>query len=210
VDAREAWLGRTTLERIDDAAGLDPRDRTAFDPVAGPLVVVCTHGRRDPCCAERGRPIVATAAASHPGRVWESTHVGGDRFAGNLVTFPHGLYFGHVDPAEAPGIVAAYAEAAPRIGALERYRGRSSHRLVVQAADAAVRAELRLERVDDLVPRSVSWGEPDRASVSFDGPGAGVVARLERVATSPMRLTCHSEQAEITVRWRVVGIEPAA
>ena len=50
--------------------------------VHGPVVVVCTHGRRDVCCAERGRPLAAATALEHPGAVWESTHVGGDRFAG--------------------------------------------------------------------------------------------------------------------------------
>ncbi|HJP71119.1 MAG TPA: sucrase ferredoxin, partial [Candidatus Limnocylindria bacterium] len=54
-------------------------------PLDGPLFVVCTNGKRDACCALRGRVLVAALAASHPDRVWECSHLGGHRFAGNLV-----------------------------------------------------------------------------------------------------------------------------
>lgn len=205
VDTRDAWLGRTTLDRIADAARLDPADRGAFEPLDRPLVVACTHGRRDPCCAERGRPVAATLAASHPDLVWESTHVGGDRFAGNLVAFPHGLYFGRVEPEEAPSIVGAYAEPAPRIGALERYRGRAAHRLVVQAAETAARRHLDLDRVERLVPTAAGGRAGDRARVTFEDPN--VVVDLRRETSAPMRLTCRSEHAEAFTRWHVAAID---
>ena len=136
VDTREAWLGSAVLDRIEDAAHLDPRERSSFagDRAGAPLFVVCTHGRRDPCCAERGRPLVEAAAAADREVVWESTHVGGDRFAGNLVAFPHGLYFGRVEPEEVDDLMRAYREgddrAAPPVpgalvGRLPRPVGRS-------------------------------------------------------------------------------------
>ena len=121
VDTRERVVGSATLERIDDAPpsirGIAGRSLAARRP----LVVVCTHGRRDVCCAERGRPLAGRSPPRFPDATWESTHVGGDRFAGNMVVFPHGLYFGRVEPDEGPGIAHAYAEG--RIGSLERYRG---------------------------------------------------------------------------------------
>ena len=54
--------------------------------------------------------------------VWETTHVGGHRFAPNLVIFPHGLYYGPVD---AEGAIAAIE--AHRNGAISArgFRGRS-------------------------------------------------------------------------------------
>ncbi len=92
--------------------GWDRSDRPAF--------VVCTQGRRDPCCAERGRPLAAALARRHPDETWESTHVGGDRFAGNLVIFPEGLYFGRVEPDDADRVIASVPPRPDRPDALPR------------------------------------------------------------------------------------------
>ena len=206
VDTREAWLGSAVLDRIEDAVHLDPRERTSFasGPADAPLFAVCTHGRRDPCCAERGRPIAEAAAAADREVIWESTHVGGDRFAGNLVAFPHGLYFGRVEPEEVADLMHAYGEG--RIAPLHRYRGRSSEAFHVQTADRAVRDHLGLERIDDVVRvRDIRRG--DRAEVGCDTPLGHVVVQLERTSGTPMRLTCHSSAEEAPAGWRVLGIE---
>ncbi len=62
-----------------------------------PLLLVCTHGRHDTCCAVRGRPVAASLAERWPEQTWECSHVGGDRFAANLVVVPDGTYYGAVD-----------------------------------------------------------------------------------------------------------------
>jgi hypothetical protein len=208
VDTKDAWLGFAVLERIQDAAKLDPRERSSFpgDPDGEPLFVVCTHGRRDPCCAERGRPLAQRLAASHWDVTWESTHVGGDRFAGNLVAFPHGLCFGRVEPEEAPEIVRAYAEG--RIGQLDRYRGRSRDPFHVQAAERALRDHLDLERIDAVSPEG-SDRRGDLAEVRFATAKGAHRVRLERTLGGPMRLTCHSTHEEAPPVWRVLAIELA-
>ena len=99
------WIERASLANVRDALDLDLPAlgggiRPGFEAVEGALFLVCTHGRRDVCCAERGRPLARALAGAFPDRTWESSHVGGDRFAGNLVAFPHGLYFGRVEPGE--------------------------------------------------------------------------------------------------------------
>ena len=205
VDTRDAWCGSAILDRITDAPSLDPRERGSFP--AGdvdPLFVVCTHGRRDPCCAERGRPVAGALAAAFPDATWESTHVGGDRFAGNIVAFPHGLYFGRVEPDEGPGIAHAYAEG--RIGSLERYRGRSSHPFHVQAAERALRDHLLLDRIDDVGLERVDR-RGDLADVAFTTTIGRLRVRLERVQGTPMRLTCHAAREEVPPAWRVLGID---
>src|SRR3954449_3178965 len=94
-------------------------------PVDHPLFVVCTHGKRDRCCAKYGRPLYDDLRKKvDPEWVWQSTHVGGDRFAGNVVVLPEGLFYGRVDPGEALRLVAATA--AGEI-VLDRYRGRSAY-----------------------------------------------------------------------------------
>lgn len=206
VDTAEAWRGRIQIERIQDALDLDPRDRTGFETRPEPLIVVCTHGRRDVCCAERGRPLAAALAAAFPDLAWESTHVGGDRFAGNLVAFPHGVYFGWVEPGEGPGIVRAYGEGT--IARLDRYRGRASHPFHVQAAEVALRLRLSLDRID-AVRRPRARRDGDRAEVEFDTPSGAHVVRLERSYGDPMRLTCQSAREETPPRWRATDIRPA-
>lgn len=64
------------------------------------IVVVCTHGKRDKCCAKYGFPVYQRLAdelvsANSDFSVWECTHVGGDRFAANVLWLPFGVGFGH-------------------------------------------------------------------------------------------------------------------
>src|SRR5262249_24166270 len=137
----------------------------------GPLWIVCTHGKRDRCCALYGRPLYdALRQGADTAAVWQSTHVGGDRFAGNVVVLPHGLYYGRVGPGEVAGLVAAHAGG--RID-LAHYRGRSAWPFGVQAAEHALReaeglagiADLQLVRNDpgDDGERRVRFRTPDSA-----------------------------------------------
>jgi hypothetical protein len=205
VDTARPWTGRVRLSSVDEAAALDPSSRHDFDDVEGPLVVVCTHGRRDPCCAERGRPLARATSVAFPDATWESTHVGGDRFAGNLVVFPHGLYFGRVEPGRGPEVVRAYTEGTI---VLDLFRGRSSHPTYVQAAEIAVRTSLGIDGVD-LVTLEGATREDDRAIVTFATPGGHYAVTLERSPGEPMRLTCHSQREESPTPWRTLEVTAA-
>ena len=101
-------------------------------PVDEPVILVCGHGRRNACCARFGVPLAQALATQRPGQVWESTHLGGHRFAANLALLPHGLYYGPVDTARAVAAISAYER-----GAIvpERYRGRAGQPHDVQAAE---------------------------------------------------------------------------
>jgi hypothetical protein len=206
VDTREAWAGTATIDRIEDATALDPRDRAPFRVTPDPVFVVCTHGRRDPCCAERGRPLARALALAVPDATWESTHVGGDRFAGNLVAFPHGVYFGRVEPSEAAGIARDYADG--RIGRLDRYRGRSCHPFHVQAAERAVRDHVGIDRLDGVTPERVDR-RADLADVTLGTPNGRFAVRLRREASAAMRLTCHAAREESLPTWRVLEVRAA-
>lgn len=197
VDTALPWIGRILLSSVDEAAGLDAWSREIFEEVEGPLVVVCTHGRRDPCCAERGRPLAQATSLAFPDATWESTHVGGDRFAGNIVVFPHGLYFGRVEPVRGPEVVSTYAGG--RI-VLDLYRGRSSHPTHVQAAEIALRTSLGLAGLDQVAFEGATR-EDDHAIVTFTAPDGRYAVTLERTPGEPMRLTCHSEREESPASW---------
>jgi Sucrase/ferredoxin-like len=157
VDARpgseNAWWG--TFDNDEQLLDL-PLDGSAGTSSAAPVYLVCTHGRHDVCCALRGRPIAAALSALRPGATWECSHVGGDRFAGNLVVLPHGLYYGFLDPARAIDVVAAYEQGRVVPTWL---RGRAAFPGAVQAAQAFARAALSIQGVDALNP--LDWSEHD-------------------------------------------------
>lgn len=71
-----------------------------------PVVLVCAHGQHDLCCAVRGRPVAAELTEHWPEYVWECTHVGGDRFAANILVVPDGVYYGNLDAETARDVIA--------------------------------------------------------------------------------------------------------
>jgi len=128
-----------------DLAALAAGQSLGLERREEPLFCVCTHGRHDPCCAERGRPVAAALTGSHPDRTWECSHIGGDRFAGNMVVLPYGLYYGRVDAESAQRVATAHL--AGRLD-LDSVRGRSSLPMPVQAAEIALRRSLDETRLD--------------------------------------------------------------
>lgn len=141
---------RIELDRHRDLLDLDltGRGRAPGEPVSHPLLLVCTHGIRDRCCARYGQALYRELARhTDQDWLWQASHVGGDRFAGNLVVLPEGLYFGRVGPEDAAPLFNAYRDG--RID-LDRYRGRSCYPFPVQAAEHHVRRTARLTGIDDL------------------------------------------------------------
>jgi hypothetical protein len=104
-----------------------------------PVALVCTNARRDRCCAVLGRPLATALAATHPGRVWECTHLGGHRFAPTAVVLPHGLVYGRLS---LPTGVAVLAAAQRDEVVLDHLRGRSCWHPAGQAAEVAVRTRI--------------------------------------------------------------------
>jgi hypothetical protein len=142
----EESVRRVAFDEYTDLRTLDVA--TAGEPVEHPLFLVCTHGKHDPCCARHGRPLFeALAEQLDEEWVWQSTHIGGDRFAGNLVCLPHGIYYGRVEREEAVTMLDEHF--AGRV-VLERYRGRSTQSFAVQAVEQNIRAETGLTGIDDL------------------------------------------------------------
>lgn len=70
-----------------------------------PLILVCTHGKRDVCCALKGRPLAATLAEQYAG-VWETSHTKGHRFAPSILLMPWGYSYGRLTEEAATDLVA--------------------------------------------------------------------------------------------------------
>lgn len=186
---------RSAKEILDvNLSPLAAGERTGFGTLhERPLYLVCTNGRRDPCCAERGRPLARTLSAAFGERVWECSHIGGDRFAGNVVCFPHGIYLGRVRPEEAVSIAQRYAEG---IIDLDHYRGRSCYDFAVQSAEYFVRRRENLHHVNDLVLVKRTERRPGEVIAEFSSlDGSSYRVRVRNAPAVEARpLTCHSAE----------------
>lgn len=187
----------STFEDPEELTGIDLDAVSRGEPpgwtrLEGPLFGVCTHGRHDACCAERGRPVAAALTASHPAQTWEISHMGGDRFAANMLVLPEGLYYGRMEPGSASQVASGHEQGRVDI---ERLRGRSSYPMSVQYAEIALRRHLEEDRLDALrlVRRqghisvfrreSVEWAVTVRKSTRGE---AQMTCSLERLSPIPV------------------------
>jgi hypothetical protein len=139
------------------ARGEEPGPGAAYDR---PLFLVCTNGRRDPCCAPRGTAAVRALRDVFPDETWECSHLGGHRFAATMLALPSGACFGRLTPDDA---VRAATEAAAGRLVVDHLRGIVGRDPAVQAAEVLLR---RAERID---------GTGDLEQVEAVPDGAGVV-----------------------------------
>ena len=141
----------------------------------GPVLLVCTNGRRDLCCAVRGRRVALGAAAllaerdvdtrldsvtgapaaalpsadglDADGRlvVWESSHLGGHRFAATGLVLPAGRAVARLDPEMAAALVVEAESGRMPAAALDPRHDRGATRLMppAQVAEHAVRVLCR-------------------------------------------------------------------
>jgi hypothetical protein len=160
-------------------------------PVEHPLLVVCTHGKRDRCCAKYGRPLYdGLKKKVDPEWVWQSTHVGGDRFAGNVVLLPQGLFFGRVGEDDLDPILDDYFAGLVN---LERYRGRSAYTFPVQAAELAVRKKTGLTGIDDVELLDVASEGEEKWLVSLRAGGRDYEADAwSELGAEALYMTCGS------------------
>ncbi|HEV7655029.1 MAG TPA: sucrase ferredoxin [Mycobacteriales bacterium] len=213
--ARRAWavvdsragrerVGWGSWERPDELLDL-PVGADAGEP-GGPLYLVCAHGRHDACCAIRGRPVAQSLEAARPGAVWECSHIGGDRFAANVVALPHGLFYGHVTPATAPAVATAYEQGEVRTDLL---RGRSAFAPPAQAAQHHARLALGETRVDALRPLGMAALADRTWRVRLAAPGGALLVTVRAALGAPVRLTCSSIRAERPRTWELLRLERA-
>ncbi len=150
------------------------------------LFLVCTNGKRDACCAKNGLPLY-NALSSIAGRdVWQTTHIGGHRFAGTMVCLPHGICYGRVPPEDAPAIVQSY-----QTNTLlpSYYRGCVAYDPPVQAVEAYLRQQTGERSLDAFRLRGVQAEGEKRWLVQFDSAD-GVQYRLH-VRAEPSSFTVY-------------------
>lgn len=196
---REA-LYTFVIDRVADLLDLDlsnPATLAGATRVDGPVALVCTHGKRDVCCALKGRPTAALLAAhaanatATSARVFETSHTGGHRFAPAVIMLPWGLTYGRLGPRQAVDVwqatLAGHVD-------LTRLRGRSAAvDKEAQAAEVAARSHLHLTGIAQVVQV--------RPGIAEDGDTAhGAVFRVVELADG--------RHVTVRVERRIADLEP--
>lgn len=179
-----------------------------------PILLCCTHGRKDRCCAKFGfqaykalRESVRQEAL--PVSVWESSHLGGCRLAASAVVMPAMRKYGRISPQDALPLLQSEMNGRPYLPCLrgdaelnpvqQVARIAALNTLVATAPDAEV-AILSEEPVDNGASLVVGWS-------------AGEIAGFLRVKCREEQLirfdTCadlDAEDARPAKVWRAVDV----
>ena len=146
VYPEQAYAELLYLDGPEDILQLDltgPGNNQQFGarPSHDPLVLVCTHAKRDVCCAVKGRPLAAhlDQQSPNPDVVWETSHTKGHRFAPAMLLLPWGYSFGRMNEHAGEQLVASAVQG--------KYfhpanRGRGLYDEPSQAAEVAVAGQL--------------------------------------------------------------------
>lgn len=208
---RQRWLERLRFDDIGgllahDLSGLRRGESVGGAPVSGLRLFVCTHGKHDACCAVRGREVAAALHADDPESVFECSHIGGDRFAANVLVLPLGVYLGRVPAGRAASLAAALREG--RLD-LDCYRGRTSYPFDAQAAEWLVRERLSLDGVDDVVLIQHERPAPDLARSRFliAPEGREITAELAVSKRPAAKLTCGADRAAAAPAYELVKLD---
>ena len=209
---RMVW-GR--FDNDDELAEIDVRGILAAPPAEGqeqfdddaPVYAVCAHGTHDVCCAIRGRPVAAAFDLLRPGRVWECSHVGGDRFAANVLVLPSGVLYGRVVSPSAQVII----DATERGGVVEQHlRGRVGLAPEIQAAMAIAHRERPGLALADVHPAGSRWLAPDLAVVRLRLGVELVEVQVRVEQTSSEWMTCQASEPSRANVYQPLSFRPVA
>jgi hypothetical protein len=210
---RRRWLEHVHLPGPDALLDVDLEPIRHREPLGigtgqrEPIYLVCTNGRHDPCCSERGRPVANVLQTAFGDRVWEVSHIGGDRFAPNVVCLPAGVYLGGVEPDLAVGVVERFDRG--RID-LDRYRGRCAYDFATQAAETYLREHLGVDGLDEVELTGRNRPATDRLMARFAVRGSERhVVTVDVDHPGPARrVTCTGPADAVPPDYRLVSIEP--
>jgi (2Fe-2S) ferredoxin len=177
------------------------------------MILVCTHGVHDVCCALRGRPVAAALSSRWPELVWECSHVGGDRFAPNLIMLPDGFYYGNLDSESALATVEAH------LGGTVLPDGLRGMARFVPPVQAAVIAAYR--RYGPLGPSDVTvrttehigphhgHGSETFVDLVIEPQQRMVSVHVLSVRRADAQLTCRAARATPATEYRIIDFVPS-
>lgn len=211
-EAEHSRLYRVPLRDYADLLALDlpamvsgAVDITAYRDDA-PLVLVCTNGRRDQCCAKWGLPLYRTLTAVGGERIWQCTHIGGHRYAATLVVLPHGICYGQLDPDDAAGLWTAIE--GDDLYKLEHLRGRTSYPESAQAAEYFLRQHTGVHALHAYHLDAVEACDASHWNVRFaDRAGTNWTVQLRSEYAEAQPASCVKPKIKPVLQYRLVQLE---
>ncbi|AJQ94322.1 sucrase ferredoxin [Gynuella sunshinyii] len=183
--------------------------------VEGSLVLCCTHGNKDKCCAKYGYAAYQSLAAAAgkldaPVEVWQSSHLGGCRLSASALVFPQMHKYGRIEPDQAEALLTAEINGEIYLPA---YRGACHLDPQQQAAEVAARQWLADHQITGLVQIQVIEQQPDKVTIfwrAHNCRGSVIVSGYE---DSVQRYgTCaeidNDEAMTAVPVWRVTDVQP--
>jgi hypothetical protein len=170
-------------ELLDALANRQPLTRWSPESLISSLILCCTHGKKDKCCAKFGyrtyRALAREARQQQsPFEVWESSHLGGCRLAASVMVLPALRKYGRISEQDVAPLITQEASGRPY---LPCYRGSGRLTPAQQCAEIAVLERLEKEgvgadlQIDDAVPQqdgavvvTVSWQAEQASTGQFD------------------------------------------
>lgn len=191
-------------EETDLLTSREAMTGTATQP-GQPVILVCAHGIHDQCCAVRGRPIAKQLATKWPEHTWECTHLGGDRFAPNVLLAPDGVYYGQLDREDAVEVIQAHLDGHIDV---EKLRGFTHLSAPAQVAAAEVHRRQGAGRWDDVTVRGLHRLGSGGWRITLDSRLAGPAVfevEVARVFDAPAERTCKAQTADVAARFSVTS-----
>lgn len=198
---------RSDIDLLDAADALIGADSLTIEH-PDPVILVCTHGVHDVCCALRGRPVAAALASRWPELVWECSHIGGDRFAPNVVLLPDGFYYGNLDPDNAMSTVEAHLAGTVLT---EQLRGMARFLPPVQAAAVAAYrtfgplgpSDVTVRRTEHIGPHH-GHGSETIVDLVIEPQQQMVKVRVLSVRRAEAKLTCRAARETPATEYRII------
>lgn len=133
------------LLALDVASVVAGDGRFASHLVTEPRYFVCTNGKRDKSCAVYGAALYRALAEKVGAAVWMTTHLGGHRFAGTLLSLPDGACYGRLHPQDIDQLLTTTQQGELW---LEKLRGRTLYGPIEQFAELCLRQETGETQLD--------------------------------------------------------------
>ena len=184
VSSDRSTVSQIEIDRYEDLLDLNLEGMLERStPASEPICLVCAHGRRDRCCAQHGSAFYR-ALQGRGLDVWQTTHLGGHRFAACALWLPEGLMYGRLRPEHAEEWVSARENR--RLGELARLRGRCAYDRPTQAAEIFLRGRARESSDDAIIWLSTTASSDATWDVQFRVSGVieSVGVRLEDTGVS--------------------------
>lgn len=173
-----------------------------------PLFLVCTNGAYDKCCGRYGVSVYLEAAKNENGfSIWQTTHLGGHRFAANVLFLPYGIYYGRVRPEHVNGLVECCTQRHINVA---HYRGRSCYSKEVQAAEYFLRAKTGIKEISPFRFISLRNLDKENSRIEFisESDGKAHCVEIRKNKEAFMNYTsCKDQEKSRVAQYSLIDYE---